>query len=58
MKKKYLSVTAGSSPEDAKPIFFSDDSGLVDLVVACLIARLSAGNAVQHQGIGAPFTVN
>jgi hypothetical protein len=38
--KRYLSVTVGTSPDQTTEIFFSDDAGLIDLVVACLLTRL------------------
>lgn len=43
--KKYLSVAVGISPAEAHEIFFSDDDCLIDLLFACLKAR------VEGQGV-------
>jgi hypothetical protein len=46
--KKYLSVAVGTSPGEAHEIFFSDDDCLIELLFACLKARV--------EGHGVHFT--
>ncbi len=38
--RTFLTVSVGTRPQDARPLFASDDPGLVDVVVKALLSRL------------------
>lgn len=46
---KYLSVSMGNTPADARAVFVSDDQDLVELVLECILLRLETANATTEK---------